>query len=584
MSTSLLLIGVLCILGANSFASVGKARVTREPNAPEPIDCSLTAWTDWGPCNPCSEESHRSRSIEKFGQFGGKPCIVSLSDRQHCEPKSPCPDERGQCKDQEFECENGYCLKNRLVCNTENDCGDFSDEDNCDETKRPPCGDRDIDVSELGRTAGQGVNVLGMTPAQTAFQNEFYNGICDRVRDGNSATYYRKPWNLAVLNYDTRGDKHFTSEFYSDQTSTVKEIFSTKSLSFGVNLSVKLKPTESNVSATIGGGFNFGKSSNMSEFLKKAKGTSTIYLHVKSNIQLGTFQMRKRDLRLSDTFLEEIKVLPSTYEKGEYFKFLETYGTHYSQRGIVGGKYELMYVLDNQTLSSQGLTAEDVNSCLGFNLGATITVKDLAEATADFKAQQCKTSGFKNAVEMRQSGVVRDVVSMVQGGTTATLTKLNELLSSNVNLIDAEHYFEWAATLPQAPGVIRQELTPISELVPLKIPDSRIKKVNLDRAVEDYVAEYSACKCKPCLHGGTAMLIEGKCECACNPFYKGDACEIPKSRFIPVQTVIDGNWNCWSSWSMCQNRERQRTRQCNNPAPGSDGKSCPGTSVEQGHC
>uniref|UniRef100_A0A8C5SCV1 Complement component C9 n=1 Tax=Laticauda laticaudata TaxID=8630 RepID=A0A8C5SCV1_LATLA len=322
----------------------------------------------------------------------------------------------------------------------------------------------------------------------------------------------------------------------------------------------------------------------MNEFLKKAKEMNSIYLHVKSNIQLGTFQMRKRDLRLSDTFLEEIKVLPSTYEKGEYFKFLETYGTHYSQRGTVGGKYELIYLLDNQTLQSHGFTAEDVNTCLGFNLEATVNVKDLAEATADFKAEQCKTSGFKNTIEMRESGVVRDVVSLIQGGTTATLTKLNELLSSNVHLIDAEHYSEWAATLPQAPVVIRQELTPISELVPLKIPDSRIKKVNLDRAVEDYVAEYSACKCKPCLHGGTVMLIEGKCECACNPFYKGDACEIPKSSFIPVQTATDGNWNCWSSWSMCQNRERQRTRECNNPAPGSDGKSCPGTSVEQGHC
>ncbi|XP_032070549.1 complement component C9 [Thamnophis elegans] len=583
MSISLRLIGVLCILGANGFASAGKARVTREPNSPEPIDCFLTNWSDWGPCSPCSEERYRSRSIVKFGQFGGKPCTVPLSDRESCEPTTPCPDERGQCKDQEFECENGYCLKNRLVCNTENDCGDFSDEDNCDEIKRSPCGDRDIDESELGRTAGQGVNVLGMTPALTAFQNEFYNGLCDRVRDGNTATYYRKPWNVAVLSYETRGDKRFTHEFYSDQGSAMKQIFKTKTQSFSASFSTKLTPTESKEIATIGGSFNASKSSNMSAFLKQAKETNPIYLHVKSNIQLGTFQMRKRDLRLSETFLEELKVLPSTYEKGEYFKFLETYGTHYSHRGIIGGQYELLYVLDNQTLLAHGRTAEDVNECLGFNLGATVTA-DTAEAKEHIKANQCKASGFQNVDEVKRSGIIQDIVSMVQGGTTAALTKLNELLSSNVRLIDVENYVEWAATLPQAPTVIRQELTSISELVPLKIPDSRKKKENLDLAVEDFVAEYSVCKCQPCLHGGTVMLIEGKCECACTPLYKGDACEIPKSPFIPAQIAIDGSWNCWSNWSTCENKERRRTRQCNNPAPGSGGKPCPGTSVEQGHC
>ncbi|ETE56706.1 hypothetical protein L345_17582, partial [Ophiophagus hannah] len=110
------------------------------------------------------------------------------------------------------------------------------------------------------------------------------------------------------------------------------------------------------------------------------------------------------------------------------------------------------------------LSAEDVNQCLGFNLGVTITVESIAEATAGIKAKQCQTSGFKNVDEVRKSGVVRDVVSLIQGGTTATLTRLNELLSSNVNLIDAEHYVEWAAKLPQAPVVIRQEVRGFSSI------------------------------------------------------------------------------------------------------------------------
>lgn len=89
-----------------------------------------------------------------------------------------------------------------------------------------------------------------------------------------------------------------------------------------------------------------------------------MYLHVKSNIQLGTFQLRKRNLRLSETFLEDLKLLPSSYEKGEYFTFLETYGTHYAQRGTIGGKYELIYVLDNRTMTTN---SKDIMKIISYN-------------------------------------------------------------------------------------------------------------------------------------------------------------------------------------------------------------------------
>ncbi|XP_066474319.1 complement component C9 [Tiliqua scincoides] len=580
-----LLLGVLCISEANSFVSAQERRATREADAPAPIDCLLSRWSEWGPCHPCAKERFRSRSVLRFGQFGGRPCLEALGDRRKCVPDTPCPEEDLDCGN-DFKCENGhFCIKRRLLCNSEDDCGDLSDEDDCDDVDpRPPCRDRIIDVSEIGRTAGRGLNVLGMEPKESPFYNEFYNGLCDRVRDGNTGIYYRKPWNVAVLNYDTKGDKRFTTEFYEDQMTAVKELYKEKHQHFEASFSLKSKPTEvdSGTSLSIDASYSFYKNGSLSQFLTNSKGKQQIFFHVKGDIQLGAFQMRSRGVRLTDTFFEDIVFLPSTYDKGEYFKFLEMHGTHYARKGTVGGKYELLYVLDSENMRSEGLTVEDVKGCLGYNLD--ISSADVSDLKIKIKGGECKSEKLKNAHNISSTGIIRDVISLVHGGKSSVLVRLKELLTRDAKIVDVEDYVQWATTLSDAPAVIKSEPYPISSLVPVTIHDADVKKQNLDRAVEDYVAEYSVCKCQLCQNGGTVILVNGRCECACSPSFKGEACQILSAHSRPVQAVIDGSWSCWSSWSTCQQGERTRTRQCNNPIPADGGKQCVGADSESGYC
>ncbi|NXD09077.1 CO9 protein, partial [Nothocercus nigrocapillus] len=532
-----------------------------------PTDCRLSGWSAWGPCDPCAQQRFRSRSIEKFGQFGGKSCLETLRDSQSCKTSQVCPEGPEPDCGTDFQCSSGRCIKRRLMCNVDNDCGDFSDEDACEAEPRSPCRNHDIDVSEMGRTAGQGINILGMQPLANPFDNDFFNGLCERVRDGNTRTYYRKPWNVGALIYDTKADKTFTAEYYHDRAEMIREVYIEKERKFNADLSVKYTPTDASDKEIAQGNFKYHYSKNLSlssvlkTFTERVslimqtglrQGHSHLllsspwcvqnqtFLHVKGKIQLGRFQMRSRDVRLTDSFLDDLNFLPAEYDKGEYFKFLEDYGTHYAVSGAVGGKYELVYVLDDYAMSQSGITVEDVKKCLGYHLDASTTYKGLNANLNinDNKCQKIKVRDkcnfpfplcFLSTAQYKDDAIIDDVISLVDGGKIDFSVKIKEMLLRGVKTVNIEDYIEWAKSLVDAPVVIQQRPSPIYTLVPVKMRDAYVKKQNLERAIEDYITEYSTCKCQPCKNGGTVMLVDGACTCMCSSYFKGIACQIPKS-------------------------------------------------------
>lgn len=78
-------------------------------------------------------------------------------------------------------------------------------------------------------------------------------------------------------------------------------------------------------------------------------------MRVKGKVQLSTYRMRSFQLQVAEEFLEHVKSLPLQYEKGIYFAFLEDYGTHYTKSGKSGGEYELIYVLNQDTIKAKSM-------------------------------------------------------------------------------------------------------------------------------------------------------------------------------------------------------------------------------------
>ncbi|KAM9457183.1 perforin-1-like isoform 1-T2 [Clarias gariepinus] len=222
----------------------------------------------------------------------------------------------------------------------------------------------------------------------------------------------------------------------------------------------------------------------------------------------------------------EFSMLPATYDdhtKPLFFKLIDMFGTHYITKVSLGGEVSSVTSIKKCHASLQGLTVDEVKTCL--DVEASASVKSVSLRSEYHHCQQAKDKtlnkkSFSSSFSDRETNVI--------GGHTQNV---DLLFSSNT---DPKAYKDWVSSLPAHPDVISYSLKPLHEL----LPANDLKQKNLRNAIKDYILQRGLWKncTSPCKIGVKTNAKE-PCTCSChnNPGVSLNCC--PTQRGFAQITV-----------------------------------------------
>ncbi|KFO29156.1 Complement component C6 [Fukomys damarensis] len=533
-----------------------------------PINCVLGDYGPWSGCDPCLEKQTKVRSVLRPSQFGGQPCTESLMTFQPCIPSKLCRIEEVDCKDK-FLCDSGRCIASKLECNGENDCGDNSDERACGR-KKPVCPRIYTPIPSV-QMIGAGFHFLAGEPRGEVLDTSFTGGKCKTVKSSRASNPYRVPANLENVNFEVQTEEDdLETDFYKDLIPLEKNenekvsVWGTKKNDFNVPIFYSSKKNE-----------NFKHNLAFREAIKASHKKDSSFVRIHKVIKVLNFTMNAADLHLSDVFLKALNHLPLDYNFALYSRIFEDFGTHYFTSGSLGGVYDLLYQFSSEELKNSGLSEEETQNCIRIE-----TRKRYLFFKKTKVEERCTTNKKSESYEGSFLQKAEKSISLVRGGKSSYAASLAWEKGNSVS--DEKVLFEWLESVKENPAVIDFELAPITNLVK-NIPCAVTKRNNLRKAFQEYTAKFDPCQCAPCPNNGRPTLSGTECLCVCQSGTYGENCERRSPDY--KSNSVDGNWGCWSSWSVCNAAyKRSRTRLCNNPAPQQGGRYCEGEEQQEEDC
>ncbi|KAI9999372.1 hypothetical protein NQD34_018265 [Periophthalmus magnuspinnatus] len=532
------------------------------------IDCELSEYTPWSECSPCAKKQLRTRSVLTPAQFGGAPCSEELMEERPCYPAKECRLPALSCKDL-FKCDNGRCINTTLTCNSQNDCGDNSDERNC-RFVTSVCPHQSLRIVPGADLIANGWDALGDRSRAAVLDNNFMGPECVIRRPPETQLYHRMPHNFNSFEIKAGREEDFSANPQPLVTETID--FKDSKMSNAITQTDK---------GSLFLLFYFGRGSSSDSNSKKeafesSKKKNSHFVRVHQVLPVADFSLRKAsDLVLAQPFLQFLHALPLEYNYPLYRDIFIRFGTHYLGSGVLGGLYDLLYQFSEETLKASGESKETFKGCVSSETFFTVILYSQYK-----KVARCRDESSTERITASYIQRSEKSFSMVRGGRVREAARLSWVRDQEPP--NKQVFRDWARSVLEQQEVVDYKLRPLVELV-RGLPCAVTKRRHLRRALLQYLDEFDPCKCSPCPNNGRAVLEGTQCLCVCQTGTYGPNCELRAPDF--TSEAVDGSWSCWGSWSSCgASMSRRRTRSCNNPAPLKGGKPCPGPSHQDDPC